>query len=490
MRVKSNWPAVSTLLPIMLVLSGCTPIEGVVPTLEGAVYAPTVVPTEAPPAPPADQTAVAAEATRFATQFAGEQAAIITRATADPFPTAQAVRTESGQPSLTTARRGGLSVEVRLSRGSYLAGEGGQAEVTLRNDGPELVFVTGGRDSLFTAVLLDEQGQEPDPWPWPPVSMPGMPRLAELGPGQTLTETVIFQVPPFEASVAPSFTLWLETRFSRASPANQAGPDNVWLRLEAGPIPVQLHAPTADQWLQATLNADHSGWNLRVTNAAGQVPVGPLSGALEAATFSSLHARPLRESAAGTWSATWDQDSYSEGQITVRAWVAAPGYVTAAVTQTVPGTGDARNLFDTGSELQIQTYPTFEAAQAALDIPLFRLGDLPAGTTLESIQVESSADRDARWVTVRQIYRLPDGARLELAQFYTNQQYDSAGWGQARYNAEARAASVGGQPAYLVQRFGWWSLDWKIGNDGFELRVPVEALPASGVMALAEGVRP
>ena len=100
----------------------------------------------------------------YATQEAASQATIVARATASPFPTAGPPTIQTDQQVSATTQRDGLSFQVRLPKDTYLAGESGQAEITLRNDGPETVFVLGGCKHFWLA-LLDEQGHEPLPWP-------------------------------------------------------------------------------------------------------------------------------------------------------------------------------------------------------------------------------------------------------------------------------------------------------------------------------------
>jgi len=66
----------------------------------------------------------------------------------------------------------------------------------------------------------------------------------------------------------------------------------------------------------------------------------------------------------------------------------------------------------------------------------------------------------------------------------------SAGWGQARYAPEARPVTVGETRGYVVQQFGWWTLDRKVGDVGFELRAPVLALSLEELVNIATGVQP
>jgi len=190
------------------------------------------------------------------------------------------------------------------------------------------------------------------------------------------------------------------------------------------------------------------------------------------------------------WSGAWDGHiRQDDSQICLRVWVAAPGYVIAAVTRTVTGEGNACRLFGAWELPARQTFTSLEAAQAALDFPLHRPHQLPAGAALDSIQVKTRADRDRRWTDVYQSYRLTDDIWVELTQMVTTAQYASAGWGQARYAPEARPVTVGETAGYVVRQFGWWVLDWKVGEVGFELRAPVTALSLENLLALAARVQ-
>jgi len=147
-------------------------------------------------------------------------------------------------------------------------------------------------------------------------------------------------------------------------------------------------------------------------------------------------------------------------------------------------------MFGTWEPPARQTFASLEAAQAALDLPLHWPHQLPASAALDSIQVKTRADRDRRWTDVYQSYRLPDDVWLELTQMVTTAQYASAGWGQARYAPEARPVTVGETAGYVVQQFGWWVLDWKVSDVGFELRAPVPALSLEDLLTITTGVQP
>ncbi len=445
------------------------------------------LPTEVPPESPLPTSTIVTPPAAYATQDAARQTAIVTRATASPFPTAGPPTVQTGQPSVVTVRRAGLSLEVRLPKSVYLAGEGGQAEVILRNDGGETVFVIGRGSQIAWPTLVDDQGIEPAPWPWLSWSMlRGVPRLVELSPGQLVTDSLTFQVPPEDEPLSHTYTLWVEAQFSRPAPDQPQGPDNLWLRLEAGPIPLQVIAPAAGQQLQAELQANRYGWKLRVTDEKGRTPPGPFWGLLEATSIHGSHARSLADETDGAWSAELDPYLSQDGaQVAVRAWVAAPGYVTAVVTATVPGTSEADATFYAGEEPVRQSYNTLEAAQAASEFPLYRPGFLPAGAKIDKVQIETWASDDGYRAEATQLYRLGSREWLKLTQMVVSRPWADFGWGTARYDPEASVVAVGQVTGYATRRFGWWVLDWKCGDVGLELRAPVAALSLEGLVVIA-----
>jgi hypothetical protein len=305
-----------------------------------------------------------------------------------------------------------------------------------------------------------------------------------------LTSSVPFQVPPWEQARGHEYVLWTETRFSRPAPDQPRGPDNLWLRLEAGPVSLQVAPPAPAAALLAELEADRYGWQLRVTDSIGQVPSGPFWGLLEAVSANGAHARPLEDSPDRAWSGSLDPYlTENEAQAAVRAWVAAPGYVVAAATRTVPGKGDTAPQFYTGEPPAIHTFPSLAAAQAAIEFPLYRPGPLPGGVTLETVQVETWASDGGIRADISQRYRLPGGQGLELAQAVTTDPWTGFGYGSARHDLEAHTMAVGQATGYAIQRFGLWLLEWKCDGVGLVLRAPVTALALEDLAAIAAGVR-
>jgi hypothetical protein len=227
--------------------------------------------------------------------------------------------------------------------------------------------------------------------------------------------------------------------FCRTDPTHPGGPDNLWLRLESGPIPLHVLQPAASQFLQADWQPDRTGWQLKVTDANGQSLSGQAWGEIGAQTNNTGTAGPLGSSQNGVWSGTWREEMMPAGaQAVTGGWVAAPGYVTAVFTQTLPGAGDiAAHLAQARFGLPEQTFSTVEAAQAYLNSPLYSLKKLPQGALLEQVQVNIAASASSGWTSIDQRVRLPAGGWLVFTQISTDQNYESSGWGLARYDNEA-----------------------------------------------------
>ena len=195
----------------------------------------------------------------------------------------------------------------------------------------------------------------------------------------------------------------------------------------------------------------------------------------------------------GAWSGVWNRDELAgNGTIALRAWVAAPGYVTTAITQTFPADAQseyASRLFGATSS-PWQTFDSLALAQAALQVPLYRPTWLPANTTPDVIQVKSEDMGDGRQSDIIQSYRLPGGGRLRLTQMVTTISYTYGRQGRVREFPEVRWVTVGQVAGVLVQRSGWWILDWEIGEVGFELQAPASAISLEDLVAIAAGVKP
>ena len=250
--------------------------------------------------------------------------------------------------------------------------------------------------------------------------------------------------------------------------------------------------PRPEQQLQATLTLDRGGYTVRATRANGQ-PVPDAWGELEASLsvprqFDAYSQRPLG-SATGSWSGAWDrQFAPEQAQIAARAWVAAPGYVTAAVTETLRAAPlmaeELAQPFWSGQPPCRQGFTDFEVAQAALGLPVARLAAPPAGASLDGVAVEVTMGT----ATFTTRYALFGGAWLALLQRTSAEPYEGAGWGEARYDPEAVNVAVDGTQGYLVRHYDAWVLNWKLDNVGLELRAPVAALSADELAQLAAQV--
>jgi hypothetical protein len=283
--------------------------------------------------------------------------------------------------------------------------------------------------------------------------------------------------------------LWAITRVSRTAPENNNGPDNFWLPVEAGGIPLHILYPDTSQQLHANLQADHNGWQLQVTDAQDK-PVNPTWGYMEATTTDSTLTFHLASSTGSHWQGGWDDYFKNKNAaIAMRVWIASPGHVTLGVTKTLPGEGDPARLFQPFAP-ELETFGSLDQAQTALRSPLLRPHALPNGTTLESIQMEITRYDAQSSTKTAQLYRLSDNYWLELTQKNDTEQYESAGWGEARYAPDAKQVKIAGTMGYLIPRLGWWALDWKVGDVGLELHAPIELFSQEQLSSLAESVQP
>ena len=46
-----------------------------------------------------------------------------------------------------------------------------------------------------------------------------------------------------------------------------------------------------------------------------------------------------------------------------------------------------------------------------------------------------------------------------------------------------------GARGYVIQRFGWWVLDWRAGDVGFELQASAQAVSLDELLAVAASVQ-
>ncbi len=439
-------------------------------------------PTKAPSATAQTAATVTAAALEgyYATVQAETQTAIEARATASPFATAVPPKVVQGWPAVATGERDGLTLTVQLTKDSYLAGEGGLAEVEIRNDGSETVFILGNGRDLASLVLLDELGQQPEPWPFSFASrLMGGPRyMQKLVPGDVLTKTIQFQIPPVARDLSSQdLYLWAETRFSRL--VNSEGPDNLWMRLEAGPLKLGVCLPDRAHHLSVDWQVDRHGWQLNAKDANGQVPTGKIWGEIGFASSNTLSAGPLpnHHPAPGIWTSSWSDSSRppisANAEEITGGWVAAEGYVTATFLQTLPGEGDAGQMLGWSYPgPQRENYTTLKAAQAAVSFPLFGLSPVLGGSTLENVRIERCCGKEPTQITAEQQVKMPNGNWIDLTQMAPSREYASAGWGMARYDWEAQQFDIHESTAYAIERFGWWYLDWKVGQMGLELRAP------------------
>jgi hypothetical protein len=413
-------------------------------------------------------------------------------ATAQPFPTAPLPAVQGGTPAASHGSRGNLALTVSLPSDELVAGEAAEATLTLSNGGSEPLVIGGNGKTLGWLQVQDEWGSEAEAWPWVDTPRPGGVSFLSLAPGQTISATLTLQTPPADLAQGHSYALWAATSFAREIPGT-GGSDNIWLHLEAGPIPLTLAPPRPEHQIAATLAVDAGGWQVRAHDANGQPVVGAW-GAIEAGflvdeQFSGFSSGLLGRKNTGAWSGSWDPQMRPEqARIAVRAWVGAPGHVTAVLTETTGNTPmsaeQQAHAFWEGALPCRQTFADAAAAHQVLGLPIAELRTLPAGAALRTVQAEITPG----WVTLTTQVELANSAWLTLVQRSTTEQYEGAGWGEARSNAEARVVPVGGETGYLILRYGLWVLNWKVGAVVMELRAPAAALSPEELARLAAQV--
>ncbi|MCC7352709.1 MAG: hypothetical protein IT330_03050, partial [Anaerolineae bacterium] len=393
------------------------------------------------------------------------------------------------------------------------------------NDGPETLFIFCPQDCLRLA-LVDEQSQQIAFSPFPLPYERSFPRFPyKFMPGQTLTETHTFNVPSAEQVSGHTYTLWASIFFSRPDPGSLSTlPDGLFLALEAGPLLLKVTLPSTRQ-LRAELQADRSGWRLRVTDANGQVPAGPFWGLLVADqpgffSKSAFASQPLRDSPDGTWSGSWRRSGFDAAPIAVRAWVAAPGYTTAVAAYTVPPKTypTATTIAATPAPLETrgsivsepplnQGFPTLAEARAASKLRIYEPRWLPASMVLEWVYVNVSPEQRycepvepgsssvkcspiaTFYAFVHQYYRLPDKRQMEIIQRIPPEPCLYPGC-RPFSDREAQAVAIGEVTGYLVRQYGWWTLAWETGGSHFTVRAPVESISREDLLALAAAMRP
>jgi hypothetical protein len=240
------------------------------------------------------------------------------------------IATTGATPGVSTARQGDLLLELRLDKAAFVAGEAGRGTVTARNVGSVPAGVFGGCDWASLQVLDGAGHFQPPPWSGMAISCPGI--LRTIPPGGEVASTLWFALPPADGATAGPYTLQ-----ARTSPT-VTGPGNVTTNgtpLVTPPLAVAVTAPTPAQHLRATLLADRAGWRLTVTDQDGRVPPLPHWGVVDAGAPHTVTRIQLGDAPDGCWAGGWGAAFRDDAgtPITVRAWLAVPGYVLATATQ-------------------------------------------------------------------------------------------------------------------------------------------------------------
>lgn len=227
--------------------------------------------------------------------------------------------------TVASGEEAGLSVTIDLPQTAFLAGEAVSAHLVVRNGGPSPVFILDP-----SLVVIDETGQQfrhqgfgPGDGP---ITHPG-PGAQQLDPGQSWTVSQAVQL-PFEDD-ARQHTYQMQGRVQHAPQIPLMNNTARWAGLDTSTWTLPLALPSPAQHLRATLQVDGGQWCLQATDGVGGRPATPLSAGMRAGGRTDLGLMTL-SGPGPVWTGSWAPPlMQSGGPITVQAWVAGPGYVTA-----------------------------------------------------------------------------------------------------------------------------------------------------------------
>ena len=139
----------------------------------------------------------------------------------------------------------------------------------------------------------------------------------------------------------------------------------------------------------------------------------------------------------------------------------------------LPGQGDARQMFGLSYEgPKREDYLSVQAAQVTVSFPIVPLAPAVGGLALKNVHVERCCGNTPTQISLQQQVQSWDGSWILLSQRPPSADSSGIQWGIARYDWEAQQVDLGGRTAYVLQRFGWWYVDWEINRMSFELQAP------------------
>jgi hypothetical protein len=246
----------------------------------------------------------------------------------------QGVAMAGTPPNIGIARQGDLLLELRLDKTTFVAGEAGRGTVTARNHGTVSATLSGSCGRVTYIEVLDGAGKSLQP-PWSELGMDCPFTLRTILPGEELSTTLWFALPPADGTTTGAYTVQAQVVPTVAAPGNTTTHSTPLL---TPPLPVAVTAPTPAQYLRAILLADRAGWRLTVTDQEGRVPPTPNWGYIVTKAPHTESFGQISESADGCWAGGWGEAFRDDAgaTITMHIWLAVPGYVLVAVAQDVP----------------------------------------------------------------------------------------------------------------------------------------------------------
>ncbi|MFN8515151.1 MAG: hypothetical protein U0841_21720 [Chloroflexia bacterium] len=251
------WIRTGALLALLTLASCGTPLASPTPGAASRPLSPTA-------------TVASSAAAVTPTRPSAPQTIPVTPATPRPVGTPIAAPSPTPTPVVIIANRDAITLELRLQKTTFAAGEGGPAILIVRNTGPAPVLLLGGC-TWASVTVLDEHGQmaQLPVWFSGAISCPQLQR--PLDPGAEESTTLWFQVPPDSAGRHYS----IQAGAGLGTPPSPDGNITNGPPLTTQPVPLTITAPTPDQYLRTTLETDRAGWRLVATHHFGHNPPKP-----------------------------------------------------------------------------------------------------------------------------------------------------------------------------------------------------------------------
>jgi hypothetical protein len=151
-----------------------------------------------------------------------------------------------------------------------------------------------------------------------------------------VTPSEVFQLPFEDEVTCHTYALWGAVQVGNRASLSQNMAE--WPLLEASPMALRLIPPTPAQQLRGEWQAHRRQWCLRATDGNGAKPTAQPTAWMWVRSARRASLGPVQGGLGNVWAGFWVPYLLEGGApLSVSIWIAAPGYVTAQLTETVPG---------------------------------------------------------------------------------------------------------------------------------------------------------